>query len=38
MGLADSDFGKTVIQSFWWILGHMLVCVLILMCVLPVMF
>lgn len=38
MGLAESDFGKTVIQSFWWILGHSIICILILMQVLPVLF
>jgi len=38
MGLAESDFGKTVIQSAWWILGHAAVCVLILLGVLPPLF
>jgi len=38
MGLAESDFGKTVIQSFWWILGHCIVCALVLLGILPVMF
>jgi TRAP-type C4-dicarboxylate transport system permease large subunit len=38
MGLADSDFGKTAIQSYIWILGHSVVCALILLGVLPVMF
>lgn len=37
MGLADSDFGKTVVQSFWWVLGHCVICALILLGVLPVM-
>lgn len=38
MGLAESDFGKTVVQSFWWLLGHAFVCALILLQILPVSF
>lgn len=38
MGLAESDFGKTVLQSAWWLLGHAVVCMLLLMGVLPPLF
>ena len=38
MGLAESDFGKTVIQMMWWILGHCIICALILLGIIPIFF
>ena len=38
MGLAGSDFGKSVVQMAWWVLGHCIVCALLLLGILPVLF